>query len=210
MEVLSINLATPRTIMYRGKEVSTGIYKQPATGPQEVNRLGLLNDVQVDKRFHGGPDQALYVFDHSYYEHWQSEMGLADFEYGQFGENLTVKGLRDDEVHIGDVYQVGEIVVQVTHPREPCFKLGVRMEDATIVKKFHEYGHPGFYLRIKQTGSITSGDQISLLERDANPMTVADVFRVMHLDNEDLAGIKKAAYLPTLTMAWREKLLNRL
>lgn len=210
MKIISINQAEPRTITYRGREVSTGIYKQPATGRVQVNKLGLADDVQVDKRFHGGPDQALYAIDHSYYEYWQSELDRQDFEFGQFGENLTVVGMRDDEVYIGDTYRIGEITVQVTHPREPCFKLGVKMDDASFVKQFHEYGHVGFYLRVMQPGSVEAGDSIALEDRADDPMTVADVFRVMHLEKEDLIGAKKAAYLPNLTMAWREKLLGRL
>lgn len=210
MQILSINIGQPRTVTHNGKDVQTGIYKEPVDGAVHAGQLGLDGDVQVDKRFHGGSDQAIYVFDHAYYSHWEAELGRTDFVFGQFGENLTATGLPDNEVCIGDRYQLGKIVVQVSHPRVPCFKLGIRMDDPSFVKAFHAYGHVGFYLRVIETGEISVGDEFTLSERDSNTMTVADVFRVMHLEKDDAAATKRAALLPSLSMEWREKLLNRL
>ncbi|MEM7313565.1 MAG: MOSC domain-containing protein [Planctomycetota bacterium] len=115
----------------------TAIFKSPVAGRVAIRRLGLEGDDQADKRVHGGLDQAVYVYDHGYYQQWQELLDRNDFEYGQFGENLTVEGLPDDEVCIGDVFSIGSAEVQVSHPRTPCFKLGLKMGDPTFVKAFH-------------------------------------------------------------------------
>ena len=160
MKVLSVNVAAPREIIANGKSVRTAIFKAPVDGRVALRRLGLEGDDQADKRVHGGLDQAVYAYDHSYYQQWQESLGRTDFEYGQFGENLTVKGLLDNEVCIGDVLSIGTAEVQVSHPRTPCFKLGLKMGDPTFVKAFLESCCVGFYLRVLEEGEVPAGDEI--------------------------------------------------
>ncbi len=209
MQVLSVNVAKPREIVANGKAVTTAISKQPVTGTIRLRRLGLEGDDQADKRNHGGLDQAVYVFDHSYYKHWALVLERDDFQMGQFGENLTVDGLLDDEVCIGDTFKIGTATVQVSHPRTPCFKLGIKMESSQIVKAFHQSCRVGFYLRVLEEGAVTAGDPIQRISRDDPEMTVSDVYRVMNVDRDDVEGARKAARLVGLSMEWRERLMER-
>ncbi len=209
MQVLSVNLAQPQTIEYRGKAVSTGIFKQPSNQPILLERLGFVGDVQVDRRYHGGPDQAAYAYDASYYDHWRSVTGRDDFGWGQFGENLTITEMPDDKVWIGDRYRIGEAVVEVSHPRVPCFKLGVRMGDPRFVKLFHNECKVGFYVRVLQLGHVGPDDAIDLEDRDPQSMSVADIYRIMHIDTEDIEAAHRASHLARLTMEWRERLRQR-
>jgi MOSC domain-containing protein YiiM len=129
MRLVSLNVALPRTITIRGQSVETGIFKTPVTGPQTVSILNVTGDGQADLTVHGGIDKAIYGYPVEHYPYWQDFLGRTNFTYGQFGENLTTEGLLEDAVHIGDQFRVGTAVLQVSQPRVPCFKLGIRMND---------------------------------------------------------------------------------
>lgn len=123
MKLISINQATPRQLEYRQQLILTGIFKEPVAGPITVTDFGIEGDVQVDRENHGGKDKAIYVYTVENYRFWQTELGREAFPHGQFGENFTVSEMPDEEIHIGDIFQIGAIIVQVTQPRVPCFKL---------------------------------------------------------------------------------------
>ncbi len=148
MKLLSINVGRPRPVPYRDGVVSTGIYKEPVAGRTWLRRLNLDGDGQADLRVHGGEDKAVYAYPFERYAFWSRELRRNDLGYGQFGENLTVEGLLEEQVHIGDVYRIGAALLQVSQPRSPCFKLGVRMGDAAFVARFAAANYTGFYLRV--------------------------------------------------------------
>jgi MOSC domain-containing protein YiiM len=164
----------PATIQFRGKPMLTSIYKQPVEGPVMVRRLGVEGDEQADLRVHGGPDQAVYCYPAKHYARWQDELGRT-LEFGAFGENLTVSGLVESSVRVGDVLAVGDAVLQVTRPRFPCFKLGIKFGDQRFVGRFQKSGRSGFYCRVLQEGMIEPGQPIRLAERDDSQPTIADV-----------------------------------
>ena len=146
MRVLSVNVGLPHEVWWRGRPVTTGIFKEPVAGRVPLVRLNLDGDRQADLRVHGGPDKAVYAYPSEFYELWRRERPELDFPWGQFGENLTTQGLRDSEVSVGDRFRVGTAELVVTQPRIPCFKLGIRMGRDRFVTEFLERGLLGFYL----------------------------------------------------------------
>jgi MOSC domain-containing protein YiiM len=161
MRIVSVQVGQVREVAHRGRAVRTAIYKEPAPFRVRARTLGLEGDAQADPRVHGGPDQAVYAYDLSGYAHWKRELG-ADFPPGRFGENLTVEGMPEAEVSLGDVYRVGSAVLQVTEPRSSCFKLALTMERPQFPKTFLASGRTGFYLRILEQGEAPAIDHARL------------------------------------------------
>ena len=176
MQLLSVQIGKARSLEHRGRSVRTGIFKEPVLFRVRATRLGLEGDVQADLRVHGGPEMAVYAYDHSGYTHWRRELG-ADFPHGQFGENLTVEGMPETEVCIDDVYRVGEALLQVSKPRSPCYKLALKMERPDFPKAFIESGRTGFYLRVLEKGELGAGDPITLVSRDPAAITIEKMVR---------------------------------
>ena len=177
MKLISVNVGLPRPVPYQDGIVSTGIYKESVAGPVWVRRLNLDGDGQADLKVHGGEHKAVYAYPLEHYAFWSRELGRNDLGYGQFGENLTVEGLLEEQVNIGDVYRIGKALLQVSQPRAPCFKLGIRMGDARFPARFPAANRTGFYLRVLEEGRVAAGDAIMLAERSGNPVSVSDVFR---------------------------------
>ena len=142
MKLLSVNVSLPKEINFKGKTVRTGIFKKPVQGPVRVNKLNLEGDGQADLVGHGGEFRAVYVYSFDNYAYWERELDRKDFQYGQFGENFTVEGMLDEEVHVGDIFRIGTALFQVTQPRVPCYKLAIKM------------GVEGFYSRILESGRL--------------------------------------------------------
>ena len=209
MTLISINLGLPREIIHDGQAIMTGIFKTPVAGAVFLRRLNLDGDGQADLRVHGGPDKAVYVYPFEHYAFWAGELGRDGFPYGQFGENFTIQGLLEDEACIGDVFRIGEAQVQVTQPRSPCFKLGIRMGDEGFPARFAVANRTGFYLRVLAEGRVTAGDVIERIEPAAGSMTVCEVFRLRHVGGTR-AEYERAVRLPGLLASWHaafEKLL---
>jgi MOSC domain-containing protein YiiM len=160
--LLTVCVAQPSPLRYRGRDVLSGIDKQPLAGPVYVGALNIDGDRQADLRVHGGPDKAVYVYPASHYAAWQAELGRT-LAHGHFGENLTVEGVDEETVRQGDVLAIGGVRLQVTTPRLPCFKLGVRMADQRFLKRFLQSGRTGFYCRVLQEGVIEAGMAVRLL-----------------------------------------------
>ena len=173
--LLSIQVARPQAIRHKGDEVRTGIYKLPVAGAVMVRRLNLDGDEQADLSVHGGVDKAVYCYASEHYPAWQAELGR-DLPNGTFGENLTVSGLLEIDLHLDDVLEVGEAVLQVSEPRFPCFKLGIKLGSLRWVKRFQQSGRSGFYCRVLQEGLIEAGQPIRVVERRASQPTIADIF----------------------------------
>ena len=176
MKILSVQVGRPRTVAHLGRDVRTAIFKEPVLFPVAVRRLGLAGDVQADLRVHGGPDKAVYAYDEGGYLHFRHALAR-ELPFGQFGENLTVAGMPETEVRLDDVYRAGSALFQVTQPRSPCFKLGIRMEMPSFLKMFLESGRTGFYLRVLEEGQIAAGDSIELVSRAAAAPTVLEAVR---------------------------------
>ena len=206
MKLLSVNVSQPKEISYNGKRIKTGIFKEPVPGRTMMRRLNLEGDGQGDLSVHGGIHKAVYVYPIEHYDYWKRELGRDNFTYGQFGENLTVEGLLEEQVHIGDVFRVGEALVEVSQPRVPCFKLGIKMENPRIVKPFLESKRVGFYVRVLEEGAVGAGDAIKRRKVGEGQMTVKEIVHLRHFENTNAAAAKKAAVLPALTPSWRDAL----
>jgi MOSC domain-containing protein YiiM len=177
--LVSLNVSLPREIVWRGRRVRTAFFKKPVEGPVVLSTLHLDGDGVGDPRYHGGRDKAVYLYPLEHYAVWDRELGHDDLSPGSFGENFTTEGLLEDEVRIGDVFDVGTAAVRVTQPRTPCAKLGMRMGSMALVRRFAASGRIGFYLAVDREGVVASGDLLSCVASDRAQPTVADVFREM-------------------------------
>jgi MOSC domain-containing protein YiiM len=209
MKLISVNVGRPRPVPHEGRVVSTGIFKEPVAGPVFLRRLNLGGDGQADLRVHGGADKAVYVYPFEHYAFWENELGRHDFSHGQFGENFTITGWLEVTVCIGDEFQVGEARVQVTQPRSPCFKLGIRMGDNQFPARFAAANRTGFYLRVLREGRVAAGDAIERVGHDASSLSVRDVFRLRH-GSGTRAEYERAARLTALSPSWRAVFEKRL
>ena len=203
MKLLSVNVSQPKEVSYNGKRIKTGIFKEPVAGRTVMRRLNLDGDGQGDPSVHGGIHKAVYIYTIEHYDYWKHELGRDDLTYGQFGENLTVEGLLEETVHIGDVFRIGEALVEVSQPRVPCFKLGIKMGNPQIVKPFLASKRVGFYVRVLEEGEVEAGDTIKRTKIGDGGMTVKEIVHLRHFDNANTAAIEKAANLPALTPSWR-------
>lgn len=210
MKVLHVNRAEPRTVVINGKDVLTGIYKEPVAGPVAVHRLGLVGDGQADLTVHGGPYQALYAYPVEHYSYWEKELGVELFPPGTFGENLTVQGMLETDVCIGDQYRIGDLVVQITSPRIPCFKFGHKVHKPDILKAFLQSGYSGFYLKIINEGSIMAGTNVELVSREAHQVSVRSLLGMYRLGEGTQESIKQVLGVDALSPIVRKDLESRL
>ena len=204
MKLLSVNVSQPKEVSYNGKRIRTGIFKEPVSGRTMMRRLNVDGDGQGDPTVHGGIHKAVYIYTMEHYNYWKRELGRADLTYGQFGENLTVEGLLEGKVHIGDVFRIGEALVEVSQPRVPCFKLGIKMGNPQIVKPFLESGRVGFYVRVLEEGEVGAGDAIERTSVGEGKMTVKEIVHLRHFDHTNVEAAERAASLPALTPSWRD------
>lgn len=205
MKLLSINVSKPKPITYNGKIIQTGIFKEPISGTVMLREKNIDGDGQGDLKVHGGTYKAIYGYPIEHYSHWQQKLNRDDLSYGQFGENLTIEGMLEDEVHIGDVFQIGTTVqLQITQPRVPCFKLGYKMGLPEFPKQFLESQRVGFYFRVLAEGEITAGDTISWIEVASEPMSVKEILNLRYFDTNNHEKIAMARKLPALSPSWKK------
>lgn len=181
--VTSVNVARTTQFTLRGQLHETGICKTPVSDVVDIGAQGLLDDVQADTKAHGGQFKAVYAYPAEDYEWWSRQLG-EDLEPGRFGENLTTAGLSTTGALIGERWRVGSAVLEVTQPREPCWKLGVRMDDADFPRRFREAGRPGAYFSVHTPGSVTAGDAVEVVHIPPHPITVALINRLNATDRE--------------------------
>jgi MOSC domain-containing protein YiiM len=198
--VISVNVGQPRTVSWHGRDVTSGIWKQPVDGRRGLHGVNLDGDDQADRRVHGGPSKAVYAYAAEDYTWWETVLKTT-VGPGTFGDNLTVSGVDLAGCVVGEHWRVGSAVVRVTEPRMPCFKLGMRMGDAGFVKRFADAGRPGTYLAIEGEGDVGAGDPIELLHRPDHGVTIGTVERAYHGDHE-LRHL--LVDLPELSTAWRD------
>ncbi len=210
MQLISINVGQSQEIEYGGRTFSTAIFKYPQEGRLAVGEEGIEGDQQADRKNHGGRDKALLVYAHDYYDEWSNLLNRSDLRPGMFGENLTISGLTDDRVRVGDTLRVGGITVQVSQPRSPCYKLSARLNDSTVLQKYVKRGMVGFYVRVLEPGTVGAGDEVTYLQRAERSMTVRELSDLYHLRDEDAQEIRRALQIESLADAWREPLRKRL
>jgi len=203
MQVISTNIAQPTTIEWRGQEIQTGIYKYAVEIPVYLGKEDVENDHVLDRRYHGGIDKACYLYSADHYPFWKSRFPGQEWKWGMFGENLTISGLNESEIHIGDRFQIGEAVVQVSQPRQPCFKLGVRFGDQSVVDDFWNSPFPGVYVRVLQAGNVQKGDELYLIDRNTESLSIKQVFSVFRLDRTNYELMRKAIAEPFLAESCR-------
>jgi len=175
--LISINIARPGTITWRGKEVDTGIFKEPVDRPVAVGRLGIAGDRQADLRVHGGPRKAVYLYPSEHYEFWHREFPDRALPPGTFGENLTTSGILETAMREGDQLRIGDVLLEVTDPRFPCYKLQAKFGVRDMIRRFAEAGRSGLYLAVIETGTIETGQAIELTRRQGDGPSIADIFR---------------------------------
>ncbi|WP_417849471.1 MOSC domain-containing protein [Thalassoglobus sp.] len=208
--VHSIQVGKPNVVEAKDhhKEWTTGFQKQTVNGPVRLDRLNLAGDGQADLKHHGGPDKALCVYPIAHYPLWRAELGL-DLVPGSFGENLTVCGITEDDVCIGDIWIIGDTKVQVSQPRQPCWKLSRWWSVEDLAVRVQQTGRTGWYLRVLSEGDLEAGDSIQLVER-VNPLwTITAANRLMHSEKDNIVGAKILASLPELSASWTETLTRR-
>jgi len=213
MKLVSVNTGLPREVIWHGRKVTTGIYKEPVEGRVRLRKLNLDGDRQADLTVHGGKYKAVYCYPISHYEYWKRELPGRQLPMGIFGENFTIDGVMEDSVHVGDRFSVGSADVIVTQPRLPCYKLGVRFQSDDMVKRFLASGRTGFYLAVTQEGEIGDGDEIKVIAREPNSVPVSEITRLYvakRYAEDDVASVERGLRVAALPEAWKEYFRERL
>ena len=197
--ILSVNVGTPREFQYNGRPARSAIWKSPVIGRIAVRGVNLAGDDQADRKAHGGPDKVVYAYAVEDARWWQQQIGRS-LQYGEFGENLTTEGIEANDALVGERWQIGAAVLEVSEPRIPCWRLGVRMNDKTFPRKFTEALRPGAYLRLIVEGSVAAGDEIRVVERPAHALTIRDVFRIYTRDRDE---VQRLLTVKQMSESWK-------
>ena len=198
-KVLSVNVGLPRAFEFNGRPAKSAIWKTPVSGRIKAAGVNLAGDAQADRKAHGGPDKALYAYAVEDLHWWEGELGQP-LAHGQLGENLTTEGVAVNDALVGERWKVGTVVLEVSEPRIPCWRLGVRMGDPKFPRRFTEALRPGAYLRIVVEGEVGAGDEIEVVEKPDHDVTVRDVFRIYAFDRAD---VERFLTVPQLSESWR-------
>lgn len=203
-QLVSINVSLPKLVEYDGEQDWTAIYKEPVIGPVMLRRLNLDGDKQGNLKVHGGTYKAVYCYPHEHYAYWQQVLGQAEpFPFGQFGENFTLSGLLETTVHVGDIFSVGEALIQVTQPRVPCRKLENKMGVHKFIKQFADSERIGFYVRVLQEGPVEAGQTVTLVEADPHKVSIQAINHLLYIDQSDIDIAYRALDVEALSPGWR-------
>ena len=175
MIVKSVNIGEKKIINYKGKIIETGIFKFPVNQPIFLGVLDVENDAVIERRYHGGINKAVYAYSENHYDYWKNLYPDLEWQFGMFGENLTISNLEETEINIGDTFQLGETIIEVTQPREPCMKLGLRFGTQKVLKQFWNSTKCGIYFKVIKTGHVNTGDKLTPIEKFKDHPTVAEV-----------------------------------
>lgn len=206
MRIVSVNVGLPRLALWHGREVVTGIFKEPVAGRVAVRTLNLDGDRQADLTAHGGVHKAVYAYPSEHYPFWQEELEREDLPWGTFGENLTTEGWLEEEVFLGDLFRAGTAELVVAQPRLPCFKLAVKLGRDDIVERFLESGRSGFYFAVTREGEVGAGDAIERIHEDENRVSIHDTVR-LYLDRDGRSDpdlLRRVVRVEALPEFWRE------
>src|SRR5450755_3616334 len=201
--IVSVNVGLSQDVAWQGRTVRTAVWKAPVTGRIFARRLNLEGDGQGDLRGHGGEQRAIMVYQLDSYRYWASYLGRSDLVAGNFGENLTVEGLPDNEVCIGDRFRIGGAVVEVSQPRDTCYRVGIRLNNPGIAALLVAHRRPGFYLRVIQEGDIGAGDRVEKLADGPERMTVAEIDALLYSAEHPLEALRRAVRIPALSVDWQ-------
>lgn len=213
MNIVSLNVGLPRDVMWHGRTVTTGIFKEPVQGRVALRKLNLDGDGQADLTVHGGEYKAVYCYPVAHYEYWKKELPGRELKMGMFGENFTTDGLVEESVHLGDRFSLGSAEVVVTQPRMPCYKLGVRFQSDDMVRRFLASGRTGFYLAVTREGEVGAGDGIKVISREENAVPVSEITRLYvakRYDEDDVKSLRRALRVTALPESWKEYFRERL
>ncbi|MEW4922989.1 MOSC domain-containing protein [Algibacter sp. 2305UL17-15] len=206
MHIQSTNIAEPKTMLWHGKKVSTGIYKVPTPKPIYLGKEGIKGDYIGDTKVHGGRYKACYLFSAEHYPHWKKLYPQLKWNWGMFGENLSVNGMDETQIMVGDIYKIGNALVQVSQPREPCFKFGIKFGTQAILKQFINHGFPGTYVSVLEEGLVSNTDELKLIERPEKSLSVAQLYHLFFAKTKDQDLLKIAINCEALPEGKREKL----
>lgn len=212
MYLVSVNCGKAEPIKAKRSGV-TGIFKKPQTGPVPILKLGLEGDIVCDKKNHGGPDQAVYVYSSADYAWWSAELGF-DLEPGTFGENLTISEFESAATQIGDRFKIGDVILEITSPRIPCATLSARMGESTFLKRFRAAERPGVYCRVIQTGSVQAGDPVEYIPTSEPLVSTIESFRYFFEPDGKIETVRRHLAAPIAIRdrkdkeAYLEKLLS--
>jgi MOSC domain-containing protein YiiM len=212
MTLVSVNVAQPVAVTHNGASVMTGIFKQPVAGAVAVHRLNLAGDGQADLIKHGGEHKAVYAYSLDHYSYWRDVLGRDALPLGQFGENLTVAGLDEAELCVGDQLRIGDALFSISQPRTPCFKLGIRLDDPRMPRLFAESLRTGVYLQVLEEGTITAGNTVEVVAREPSELSIRTLFDAYLKPNDPAALhiLARALEIPALSSSWRKHIGERL
>ncbi len=205
MYIQSVNIAQPKTIIWNNKEVPTGIFKVPTPKPIFLGTQGVKEDYVADKKVYGGTFKACYLFSSDHYPYWKNLYPSLNWQWGMFGENLTVNGFNETQVMVGDIYKIGEALVQVTQPREPCFKFGVKFGSQNVISQFINHGFSGTYVRVIEEGLVESNDTVKLHHRLNTNLSVAQLYNLIFSKEKDKDLLYTAITCDALPQSKRDK-----
>jgi MOSC domain-containing protein YiiM len=209
MEIVSVNIGDKQDVEWKGKIVSTGIFKSK-TDYITLGFEDVENDKVIDRKYHGGIDKACYLYSADHYEFWQQLYPKIDLQPGSFGENITIKGLNESNIYIGDIYRIGGATIQITQPRQPCFKLGLKFKTQVVLKQFLKVDFPGVYIKVLECSKIEAGESMELIERQHNSMSVKDVYRLLYDKEVSQDDLNYAIGINTLAYDCKESLIKRI
>lgn len=210
MKIVSLNVGIPRKVPYGDREVLTGIFKSPVTGPLLLRRLNLDGDHQADLENHGGRNKAVYAYPSEHYEFWRRELPGMELSWGIFGENLTIEGLTEEDACIGDHFRIGEAVVAVSQPRIPCYKLGLRFGRDDMPKKFLASGRSGIYFSVVEEGLVNTGDAIERIHQNEHGISVAEINRAYVHGRENVPLVRRIVRSEILPPGLHQDFLEQL
>jgi MOSC domain-containing protein YiiM len=206
--IVSVNVGRPREFEYDGRPAKSAIWKSPVAGRVRARGVNLEGDEQADRKAHGGPDKAVYAYALEDARWWEQELGRS-LQYGEFGENLTTQGIVMNDALVGERWGLGTAVLEVSEPRVPCWRLGVRMNDQMFVRRFTEALRPGAYLRIIKEGDLSSGGEIRVIDRPGHDLTIRDVFRIYTRDRDEVERLIAITQMSESWKKWAESLLEK-
>jgi MOSC domain-containing protein YiiM len=207
-KVVSINVGTAREFEYAGRPAKSAIWKSPVAGRISARGVNLDGDSQADRKAHGGPDKAVYAYAVEDARWWEQAIGRS-LSFGEFGENLTTEGIAVNDALVGERWRIGSTVLEVSEPRIPCWRLGVRMNDAKFPRRFTEALRPGAYLRIVVEGELGRGDDIRVVEKPEDGVSIRDVFRIYTRDHRDAERLLAVPRISDAWKAWAAHALQR-
>ena len=210
MKLLSLNVARPRLVIYKGVTINTGIFKQPVTGPLVLRTLNLDGDRQADLSAHGGPFKAVYAYPCEHYPFWRKELNETQLPWGMFGENFTTEGLSEDDLHVGDQFEIGSAVVMVRQPRSPCYKLAAKFQRDDMIERFLRSGRSGVYFSVEREGEVVAGDSFHQIIGAEEAISISELNTLYVRDKYNRDLLQKAINTAALPETWRDYLLKRL